>query len=100
MVGEVPHHTVLSGSVRKVRGGTGLAYLGATIWGLGNFGDVRVKLFSPPFQIGQNPLAPSSAAAPAAQPSSSQAVVRKPASRGSSTSVARTMNRPFLAFRR
>ena len=58
VVGEVPHHTVLSGRVRKVRGGTGQAYLGSTIWGLGKFGDVRVKMSSPPFQIGQYPFSP------------------------------------------
>jgi hypothetical protein len=34
VVGEVPHRTVLSGSIRKVRGGTGRAYLGSTILGL------------------------------------------------------------------
>jgi hypothetical protein len=109
VVGEVPHHTVLSGSVRKVRGGTGLAYLGDTIWGLGNFGDVRVKLPSPPFQISQYPFSPGSAASKAFKPlialsaveakaSSSQVVAAKPASRGNSTSAARTMNRPFHAF--
>ena len=111
VVGEVPHHTVLSGSVRKVRGGTGQAYLGYTIWGLGNFGDVRVKMYSPPFQVSQYPFSPGSAASKAAKPlialdavsrakaSSSQATAAKPASRGNSTSVARTMNRPFHAFR-
>jgi uncharacterized repeat protein (TIGR01451 family) len=54
--GEVPHHTVLSGSVKKARGGTGLVYLGPSIAGLGRFGDVRVKLTSPPFQIGRYPF--------------------------------------------
>ena len=68
VVGEVPHHTVLSGSIRKLRGGTGQAYLGSTIWGLGNFGDVRVKLQSPPFQVSQYPFSPNSAASTAARP--------------------------------
>ena len=111
MVGEVPHHTVLSGSVRKVRGGTGQAYLGDTIWGLGNFGDVRVKLASPPFQISQYPFSPGSAASTAAKPlialseveantSSGRSLVHKPASHGKLASNARIMNRPFHAFRR
>ncbi len=110
VVGEVPHHTVLSGTIRKARGGTGQAYLGYTIWGLGSFGDVRVKLASPPFQISQYPFSPGSAASTAASPllalpavapksSSSHSLVRKPAHRGISTIVARSMNRPFLAFR-
>ena len=98
VVGEVPHHTVLSGSVRKVRGGTGWAYLGSTIWGLGSFGDVRVKLSSPPFQISQYPFSPGSAASKAAVARSAQAVNPKPASRRRSTLEARMMNRPFHAF--
>ena len=51
VVGEVPHHTVLTGTVKKGPHGTGLAYLGYTIYGLGNFGDVSVKMYSPPFQV-------------------------------------------------
>ena len=99
VVGEVPHRTVLSGSVKKVRGGTGRAYLGSTIWGLGNFGDVRVKMSSPPFQIGQYPFSPGSSASKAAVSGSSQAVTPRPASRRNSTSVSSTMNRPFHWFR-
>ena len=67
VVGAVPHRTVLSGTVRKVRGGTGRAYLGSTIWGLGKFGDVRVKLSTPPFLISQYPFSPGSAASKAAE---------------------------------
>ena len=99
VVGEVPHHTVLSGSVRKVRGGTGQAYLGSTIWGLGKFGDVRVKMSSPPFQISQYPFSPGSVAAKTAGPMTvvSGAGVK---ARASQTAVARTMNRPFRVFHR
>jgi uncharacterized repeat protein (TIGR01451 family) len=68
VVGEVPGHTVLSGKVRTVRGGTGQVYLGRTIWGLGNFGDVLVKLASPHFQIGQYPFSPGSVASNNAEP--------------------------------
>ena len=96
VVGEVPHRTVLSGSLRKVRGGTGKAYLGSTIWGLGKFGDVRVKMFSPPFQIGQYPFSPGSASL---KTSSSQVVTAQPASRSKSASIALTMRRPLHSFR-
>jgi uncharacterized repeat protein (TIGR01451 family) len=110
VVGEVPHHTVLSGTVRKVRGGTGQAYLGQTIWGLGSFGDVRVLMSSPPFFVGAYPFPSGSAASLAVKPkivfspvaataSSSKVVSRKPASRRNTTSVSRTMNRPFHSFR-
>ena len=91
VVGEVPHHTVLSGSIRKLRGGTGQAYLGSTIWGLGSFGDVRVKLQSPPFQVSQYPFSPNSAASTAARP-----MVALPGRGAKAT----TMNRSFRAFRR
>ena len=97
VVGAVPHRTVLSGRVRKARGGTGKAYLGSTIWGLGKFGDVRVKMFSPPFQIGQYPFSPGSASL---KTSSSQVVTAQPASRSKSASVSRTMDRPFHLFHR
>ena len=56
VVGEVPHHTVLTGTVKKGPHGTGRAYLGYTIYGLGNFGDVSVKMYSPPFQVDKYPL--------------------------------------------
>ena len=92
VVSEVPHHTVLSGSVKKVKGGTGRAYLGYTIWGLGNFGDVRVKLKTPPFQIGQYPFSRGSTVPKA---SSSPAVKPRAATRDRSLRVAKTMKRPF-----
>ncbi len=59
VVGEVPHKTVLTGTVKKGPHGTGRAYLGYTIYGLGNFGDVSVKMYSPPFQVDLYPF-PSS----------------------------------------
>jgi hypothetical protein len=55
IVGEAPHRTVLSGSVRKTRGSSGRTNLGI-IQGLGNFGDVRVNLTSPPFMVRQYPF--------------------------------------------
>jgi hypothetical protein len=38
--------------------GTGRAYLGYTIYGLGNFGDVRVKMYAPPFVVDRYPFSP------------------------------------------
>ena len=68
VVGEIPHHTVLSGSVKKVRGGTGQAYLGYTISGLGKFGDVRVYMYSPPFRITIYPFSTGSSTSKGARP--------------------------------
>jgi hypothetical protein len=97
VVGEVPHRTVLSGHVRKVPGGTGRVYLGYTIWGLGQFGDVRVKLASPPFQISRYPFSPGSAASQTrAIPSLS--VTPEPVRRRSPARPASTMSRPFHSF--
>jgi hypothetical protein len=97
VVGEVPHHTVLSGHVREGRTGAGQAYLGDTIWGLGAFGDVRVKLRPPQFRISQYPFSPGSLASET-QAIPSLSVAHKPASRRASTGAARTMDRPFHAF--
>jgi len=55
IIGEVPRRTTLSGSVRKSRGSSGRTNLGI-IQGLGNFGDVRVSLKSPPFVVRQYPF--------------------------------------------
>jgi len=63
LVGEIPHRSTLSGSVhaktsriarRTVRtsGKTNLGIIG----GLGNFGDVKVLLTSPPFYVTQYPF--------------------------------------------
>jgi hypothetical protein len=99
VVGAVPHRTVLSGTVRKLRGGNGRAYLGTTIWGLGKFGDVRVKLFTPPFLISQYPFSPGSAAAMAAGPMN--AISDAGVEPGPIQAVgAQTPKRPFRAFRR
>jgi len=99
VVGEVPHHTILSGSVRKVKGGTGQADLGYTIWGLGNFGDVRVKMSSPLFQITQYPFSPGSVASTAVKPLTAASGPRAKDS-PDQTIVAKAMNRPFRVFRR
>jgi len=54
--GAVYHKTTLSGSVdRSTTRGNGRTSLG-TIEGLGNFGDIRVKLTSPPFTVRQYPF--------------------------------------------
>jgi uncharacterized repeat protein (TIGR01451 family) len=53
--GEVPHRTKLSGSVRGPARRPGRTNLGV-ITGLGNFGDVRVLLTSPPFFVRQFPF--------------------------------------------
>jgi uncharacterized repeat protein (TIGR01451 family) len=58
LVGEVPHKTVLKGSVKQGKHGTGRAYLGYSLYGLGQFGNVRVTLKSPPFTIQRFPFSP------------------------------------------
>jgi hypothetical protein len=56
LVGAVPHRTVLSGTVARIKGkGSGVTTL-ETITGLGKFGDIRVKLTSPPFMVRQYPF--------------------------------------------
>ena len=55
VVGEVPGRTALSGSVKKTRGSSGQTNLGM-IQGLGNFGNVKVSLTSPPFMVKQYPF--------------------------------------------
>jgi len=62
VIGEVPHRTSLSGSVKVVKGKTrsasgssGRTTLGV-INGLGNFGDVRVQITSPPFMLRRFPF--------------------------------------------
>jgi uncharacterized repeat protein (TIGR01451 family) len=105
VVGAVPHHTVVSGSVRKSRAGTGQAYIGPTIYGLGQFGDVRVRMYSPPFLIGQYPFSPGSTAS-----STSKALAQADAvTKGSPSSTAKTsavrrattsLLRPMVKFHR
>jgi hypothetical protein len=54
--GGIYHKTTLSGSVVRSTGrGNGRTSLG-TIEGLGHFGDIRVKLTSPPFTVRQYPF--------------------------------------------
>ena len=55
VMGERPHRTSLSGTVKKTKRSTGSTNLGA-ILGLGNFGDVRVSLKTPPFLVKQYPF--------------------------------------------
>ncbi len=127
VVDEVPHHTVLSGSLKRSRTGTGRAYLGYTLYGLGKYGDVRVELHSPPFEITVYPfsrgrlIASTASAAVAAKldgvvvnsaatssvktlqpkvtkPVSSRAAASKAAGKMLSTSGTVSMNRPFHSF--
>jgi uncharacterized repeat protein (TIGR01451 family) len=110
VVGEVPHRTVLSGSVKKAKGSSGWVYLGDTIRGLGRFGDVRVKLPSPPFRVSRYPFSRPAASStaitpliavskPGAKTSVSEAAPLGPAARTSSGGVTQAMSRPFRAFR-
>jgi uncharacterized repeat protein (TIGR01451 family) len=55
VIGMVPHRTTLNGSVRHRKGSSGQTQLGM-IEGLGQFGDVRVLLKSPPFRVKQYPF--------------------------------------------
>ncbi len=55
LIGAARHRTVLSGTVKKGKHGSGVTNLG-TIRGLGNFGNVRVNLTSPPFLVKQYPF--------------------------------------------
>jgi hypothetical protein len=65
VVGEVPHHSVLTGSVKRAKHSLGEPYLGYTVYGLGKFGQVRVKLEEPTFRVTRYPFSPGS---PIAQP--------------------------------
>jgi hypothetical protein len=58
LVGEAPHHTVLSGTVKQEKHGSGRSYLGYSVYGLGQFGSVRVTMKSPPFVIQRYPFSP------------------------------------------
>ena len=58
VVGEVPHRTVLSGKVKRGKHGSGQSFLGYTVYGLGQFGNVKVKMTSPPFEITRYPFSP------------------------------------------
>jgi hypothetical protein len=66
----VPHRTVLAGTVKQGKHGTGRAYLGYSLYGLGQFGNVKVTLKSPPFQIQRFPFSPG---LPIGQPALAQA---------------------------
>ena len=83
LVGAVPHKTVLSGKVVKGKHGSGRAYLGYSIYGLGQFGNVKIKMSSPPFVIQKYPFSPGvSQARPAetlARPDATPEVARRDA---------------------
>jgi len=55
VMGEVPHRTSLSGSIKASKRSSGRTSLGI-INGLGNFGDVRVQITSPPFLLRKFPF--------------------------------------------
>lgn len=55
LVGVIPHHTTLTGKILHHRGGSGQTMLG-TIGGLGQFGDVKILLKTPPFRVSQYPF--------------------------------------------
>jgi hypothetical protein len=55
LMGMVPHRTTLTGSIQRHKRSSGQTQLG-TIQGLGQFGDVRVLLTSPPFRVKQYPF--------------------------------------------
>ncbi|WP_165227378.1 beta strand repeat-containing protein [Aquisphaera insulae] len=112
VVNRVAHRSVLSGTVKTLDGKNGQAYLGQTIWGLGKFGDVRVKMHAPRFLLDYYPFSPGSKAAaqgtkgtasvstsPAATATASAraAAKAKPAARAGH---APAMSRPFHAFHR
>ncbi|HKM56423.1 MAG TPA: hypothetical protein VJY33_23670, partial [Isosphaeraceae bacterium] len=105
VVGAVPHRTVLSGSVRRSRTGTGRAYLGPTLYGLGQFGDVRVRMYSPPFEIGQYPFSPGSTASGTLRTLAQPAIITKGSPTGTvrtaaARQTARPMHRPTVKLHR
>ena len=55
IVGMVPHRTTLNGNIKGPKKHKGQTNLG-TIAGLGQFGDVRVLLKTPPFRVKQFPF--------------------------------------------
>lgn len=55
LVGMVPNRTTLKGRIKAEKGGSGQTDLG-TISGLGQFGQVKVLLKSPPFRVAQLPF--------------------------------------------
>ncbi|MGP0066019.1 MAG: beta strand repeat-containing protein [Isosphaeraceae bacterium] len=59
VVGEVPRHTVISGTIKKRKHGPAQPPLSYTVYGVGKIGNVRVKLKSSQFHVTQNPTSPS-----------------------------------------
>ena len=60
VVGEHPHHSVLTGKVARAKHKPSEPTLGYTIYGLGEFGDVLVNMTSPPFLVTRYPFSPGS----------------------------------------
>jgi len=85
------------------------AYLGYTVWGLGQFGDVRVKMYSPPFQVDHYPFSPGTASLKTAGllirldsavlKSAQAGAGGKASSQVHSLGVVKSLNRPFHSFR-
>lgn len=55
LIGMVPHRTTLTGRIKPQKRGSGQTELGQ-LSGLGQFGDVKVLLTSPPFRVTQLPF--------------------------------------------
>jgi hypothetical protein len=55
LVGMVTHRTTLTGKIKARKHGSGQTEIGL-ITGLGQFGDVRVRMKSPPFRVTQLPF--------------------------------------------
>jgi hypothetical protein len=94
----VPHRTVLSGSVRKGPHGTRTAYLGYTIYGLGSFGEVTVRMHSPPFQVELYPFPTTGSRTKTLARTDSFAL--KAPLRIRTANATTLASRPFHAFRR
>jgi hypothetical protein len=55
LVGMVPHRTTLKGRIKAAKRGSGQTEIGQ-ITGLGQFGQVKVLLKTPPFRVTQYPF--------------------------------------------
>jgi uncharacterized repeat protein (TIGR01451 family) len=55
LMGMVPHRTTIKGRIKRLKGGSGQTLIGR-ITGLGQFGDVKILLKTPPFRVAQLPF--------------------------------------------
>jgi hypothetical protein len=55
LVGLIPHRTTLTGKIKAHKRGSGQTMLGS-VGGLGQFGDVKILLKTPPFRVTQLPF--------------------------------------------